>query len=65
MMLGTLAAIREFLQGKKTYFVAIIGILTATVAWSQGELTGLQFVEALYASVLAVCVRAGIVNATK
>lgn len=33
---------KNFLQGKKTYLVAAVGILTALTGWSDGNLTNVE-----------------------
>ena len=38
-----MAAIREWLQGRKTYFLVIFGFLAALVSFLAGDLTLLQF----------------------
>jgi type IV secretory pathway VirB2 component (pilin) len=59
-MLKMLADLREFLAGKKTYLTAAVGIITATIAWSSGEITGLQFAQTLFVAIQTVFIRAGI-----
>ncbi len=60
-----MTAIREWLQGKKTYVVAIGAIVAALVAWSQGTMDTMQLVEAGVAAVLAMTIRAGVTTETK
>lgn len=59
-MFETIAAIREFLAGKKTYLTAIAGLITVIVAWSTGELTGLQFAQSAFVLLQTMFIRAGI-----
>ncbi len=58
-----MAAIKEFLAGKKTYLVAVGAILAAVVAWSQGTMDTTQLVEAVITAVLAMTIRAGVAKA--
>jgi len=55
--------IRTWLQGKKTYITAAVGILTAIGMYAGGqiELTGL--VAAVWAAVQTCFIRAGVDNA--
>ena len=55
-----MTGIFTWLQGKKTYFVAVISWLTAFVAWFDGTMPLGQFIEATIALVLAMTIRAGI-----
>ncbi len=50
----------DFLNGKKTYMVCVAAILTALVAWLNGALTLAQFVEAIFAAIGGITLRAGI-----
>lgn len=51
---------QKLVHGKKTYIVAVIASLTALSAWAAGELTGTQFIAALFAAAQTVFIRAGI-----
>ena len=52
--------IQLWLSGKKTYVVAVSGILTAVVAWSQGAIDTAQLVAALFAAVGTMTTRAAV-----
>lgn len=50
----------EKLKGFKTYIVAAAAILTAVGAWLGGEMALGSMVEAIFAAVTAMTIRAGI-----
>ena len=52
--------IREWLAGKKTYFVAVGAIIGAIAAYASGEIEAFAAIEAIVAAVLAMTVRAGV-----
>lgn len=56
----TITKIRDFLAGRKTYILAVVGALTAVAAWSTGEIDGEKLVVALYAAATAASMRAGV-----
>lgn len=56
----TIQKIREFLKGKKSYIVAVTGLIGAVVAWSEGQLDGSGLWAALWLAAQAVAMRAGI-----
>jgi type IV secretory pathway VirB2 component (pilin) len=49
----------EWLQGKKTYFVATAGIITAGVSWLNGSIDLSQFVQAGFAACGIAALKAG------
>lgn len=55
----------NFLSGYKTYIVAIAGILTALGAYASGEMSLGNLVEAIYAGLTAMALRAGIAKNNK
>lgn len=57
-----LQKIRDAVAGKKTYLTAVIGILTALVAWGGGELTDWQAITAVWVALQVIFVRAGSKN---
>lgn len=60
--------IRQWLQGKKTYITAIIGLLGAVIAWADGQIDGVALLAAVWAAAQAVFIRAGVageVNKTR
>lgn len=52
--------IKEAISGWKTYIVMTVGILSALVGWSDESMTDIQFIEALFAAIGAMALRAGI-----
>jgi hypothetical protein len=51
---------KTWLQGYRTYIVAIGGIVTAIVAYTQDAITTATLVEAIVAGVLAMTIRNGV-----
>jgi hypothetical protein len=51
---------KGFLAGRKTYVVAVVGLITAVAAWSTGDMLTADMVEAIFAAVAAMTMRAGI-----
>lgn len=64
-MKDALQRIRDAVDGKKTIITAIIGILTAALAWGAGELTDWQALAAVWVAVQIIWVRTGIKRDTK
>lgn len=54
-----LQKIRNAVDGNKTYITAVIGILTALVAWSGGELTDWQAITAVWIALQIIFIRSG------
>lgn len=52
--------IKAWLNGKKTYLVAVAGLLTAAVAWAGGMIDTKTLVETIFAAVLVFTGRAAI-----
>ena len=52
--------IRQWMKGKKTYFDARAGLLTALASWSNETITTLQLVEMIFTAVGVACLRAGV-----
>lgn len=52
--------LRELLSGKKTYLLAVAGILTALIAFANGDLDSQGLVMAVYNALAAVTIRAGV-----
>jgi len=50
----------EFLKGKKTYIVMIIGILTAIVGYVDGALPLAEFITAVLGAIGMMAMRAGV-----
>lgn len=57
-----LTTIREFLQGKKTYLVALSAIIATLIGWADGTIETFHALEAIGGSLLAATLRAGIRN---
>jgi hypothetical protein len=53
-------AIRQWLQGKKTYITAAIGLAGAVVAWADGQIDTVALLTAIWAAAQAVFIRAGV-----
>ena len=58
-MFEFLQKIRDAVDGKKTIITAVIGILTAALAWAAGELTDVAFLGAVWVALQIIFVRAG------
>ncbi len=54
--------IRDFLKGKKTYFTAAIGLLSALAAWADGQITATGLLASAWAAAQACFLRAGLAN---
>ena len=52
--------VRNMLRGRKTYLTAAAAALMTAVAWSTGELTGVEAARALFEVLIVVFLRAGI-----
>ena len=50
----------EWLKGKKTYFVAVAAVATALGGFVAGEVSLTQLVEAIFAAVAVMTLRAGV-----
>lgn len=57
-----LTTIREFLQGKKTYLLALCTIITTAVAWAEGTIDTAHALELIGGALFASTIRAGIKN---
>jgi VIT1/CCC1 family predicted Fe2+/Mn2+ transporter len=55
-----LESIRQKLQGKKTYLVAVAAVLGIVIAWISGEQASDEAVKGVIAALLAMTLRAGI-----
>ena len=58
-MLSILQKIRDAVDGYKTYITAVIGILTAVLAWNAGELTNWETLTAIWVAVQIIFIRSG------
>jgi len=54
--------IKAAISGYKTYIVAVTGLVTAVVSWSQDAITTTQFVEAVFAAITTMTIKAAIVK---
>jgi len=52
--------VKELLQGKKTYIVAVSAIIGVIIGWISGTLTDVEAVKAIFESLLAMTIRNGI-----
>ncbi len=55
-----MTAIIEWLKGKKSYIVCVLGILTAIVAYLNGAITMTQAIEAIWTAIAGITIRAGV-----
>lgn len=53
-------SLKEFLQNKKTYFVAVGAIVTACIGYADDLLSTVEFVQAVIVALLAITMRAAI-----
>ena len=51
-----------WLKGKKTYLLAFVAIITAAVSWFIGDLDAKTALEAIWAALMGVSIRAGVSN---
>jgi hypothetical protein len=56
--------VREMVAGKKTYLVALGALIAATVAWSTGAMSAKEAIEAAFAALATITLRAGIAKTT-
>jgi small-conductance mechanosensitive channel len=54
--------VRTFLQGKKTYITAAIGLLGALAAWADGQIDTVALLASVWAAAQAIFIRAGIAS---
>ena len=52
--------IRDYLKGKKTYLTAAIGLLSALLAWAEGQISGTAVLASLWAAAQSCFLRAGL-----
>lgn len=52
--------VQTFLQGKKTYLMAVIGLLGALVAWADSQIDLMSLLAAAWAAIQTCFIRAGI-----
>lgn len=52
--------VKGFLQGKKTYIVAVGAIISVIIGWVSGSLTDVEAVKAIVEALLAMTIRNGI-----
>lgn len=58
-----LSGIREWLNGKKAILTAVVGILTALIAWAAGEISTVILVTAVWVALEAIFIRLGVKKA--
>jgi len=59
-------SLRLFLQGKKAYIAAAVGLLGAVAAWADGQIDTVALVAAVWVAIQTIFIRAGIAtDATK
>jgi hypothetical protein len=52
--------LREFLKGKKTYVMAAIGLVSALLAWAEGQISGTALLASAWAAAQSCFIRAGV-----
>lgn len=52
--------LRAKIAGKKTYLLCIAAIITSAVAWAEGHISTVDFVQAVFAAMGGMTLRAGI-----
>ena len=57
--------IRGYLKGKKTYIVAVTGILGAITAWLNGAIESTKMLELVIECIMGVTIRSGISSGGK
>jgi hypothetical protein len=57
-----MSKLRAFLQGKKTYITAAIGLLGAVAAWADGQIDTVALLASVWAAAQAIFIRAGVSN---
>lgn len=55
--------LRDWLSGKKTYLVAIVGVLTALLAFEAGEVDFVELVKLVWAALLVIFMRTAVKKA--
>lgn len=60
-----MSKIKEFLQGKKTYLLALALFAYSIGGYASGNLTAEQAIKAVYESSVIAALRAGIENSIK
>lgn len=59
-MFSWIGEVKDWLAGKKTYLVGVAALIGVVVAWSTGEFTDFQALEAAFVAVQTIFLRAGI-----
>lgn len=59
-----LRKIQDYLKGKKTYLLAVVAVITALVAWSEGGLSLTELLTALFVAFQTMFIRAGVSKGT-
>lgn len=57
--------LKDFLKGKKSYIVAIIGLAGALTAWADGQIDTVALLAAAWAAAQVIFLRAGIRDEVK
>jgi hypothetical protein len=56
----TLAKLKELVQGKKTYILAIGAIVGTIVAWTNGQVNDVDAIKQIWEALIAATIRQGI-----
>jgi hypothetical protein len=57
--------VKTFLQGKKTYIMAGVGLVSVLMAWAEGQISGTAALASAWGALQTCFIRAGIDNAAK
>jgi hypothetical protein len=60
-----LTKIRAFLQGKKTYIMAAVGLAGVVMAWAEGQISGTAALASAWGAFQTCFIRAGVDNAVQ
>ena len=60
-----MSSIRNWLKGKKSYIMAVIGVLGAVVAWGDGQIDLMALLASIWAAGTTVFLRAGVAKGNK
>lgn len=52
--------VRKLVEGKKTYIVCVLAILTALLGWANGDINSVDLIKAIFTATGAITLRAGI-----
>ena len=59
-IMNLLKKIKDFISGYKTYFICLIAIVGALVAWSEGAMSTVELYQAIVAALAGITIRAAV-----